>query len=437
MKERRGLVLYVEDEPDLSALVADVLEAEGYATATARDGRQALALLAQGLTPDVVVTDLLMPGMDGFGFLERYASRPGPRAPVLAVSAFDAYLARARQAGAAAVLAKPFGIDALLRAIADLAAGRPATAASPAGPDAAVEHARLAAVFALRLDRPAPSEALDAFSQRVARIFDVPICLVSIVTAEQQYWHAACGLPGDLAATRSGPREESFCTHAVAARAALVVQDAAGNPFFRDNPWVRERGMRFYAGVPLFSRRDEALGTLCLLDRAPHDFGYFDLELLGVLARRVVGELEWRERRHAPGAPLSAFRNLEYFDEELEVLGRPAFEEALVVESLRAAERRLGMTVGVAVLPVEALRPAADRLKAALPRAHVGRLGLGRVGVAAGATPREELEAALRAACGPGARVEVEAVTGPGSGRVALARLERELGRAGLAPGTA
>jgi CheY-like chemotaxis protein len=433
MRDRRPLVLYVEDELDLASLVADVLEAEGYAIATARDGRQAIALLEHGVVPDVVITDMMMPVMDGFEFLERYRSRPPPRAPVLAVSAFDVYVHRARQAGAAAVLPKPFSIDALVRAVGELAAGRTLADDRSVPHDPLAEDARLAAVLALRLDEPAPTEALQAFADRVARIFGVPICLVSIVTADRQYWHSFCGLPEDLAAARGGPREESFCTHAVAARAALVVQDAAANPFFKDNRFVTERGLRFYAGVPLFSRRDEALGTLCLLDRAPRDFGYFDLELLGVLGRRVVAELEWRERREKPGVPLSAFRHLEYLDEELDVLGRPAFDQAVVVESLRAAERRLPFAVGVVAVPADALRGSAERVKAALPHAHVGRLGKARLGVAAVGSTADAVRAALAGACGPDARIGADAVTGPGSGRVVLARLERALGEAGLA----
>jgi CheY-like chemotaxis protein len=429
---RRPLVLYVEDELELAALVTEVLESEGYAAVAAHDGRQALALLERGLEPDVVVTDLMMPNLDGFAFLQRYHERPRPHAPVLVVTAFDAYLRRAREAGAAAALAKPFSIDALLRAVGELLAGR-TIADAPAAGDGG-EEARLAAVFALRLDEPAPTQALAAFTERVARIFDVPICLVSIVTADRQYWHSSCGLPANLAEAGGDPREDSFCTHAVAARAALVVQDAALNPFFRDNVWVRARGLRFYAGVPLFSRRNEALGTLCLLDHGAREFGYFDLELLGVLARRVVAELEWRERAQSPGAPVSAFRHLEYLDDELDVLGRPAFEQALVVESLRCAERRWQMALGAVALAPEALRDAADRLKQAFPRAHIGRLGLARLGVAAVGATVEQVRAGIVGACPPSALVEASAIGGPGTGRVVLARLERALGDAGLAP---
>jgi CheY-like chemotaxis protein len=433
MGDRRQLVLYVDDDRDLSEVVSEILEAEGFAAATASHGREALAILDRGLAPDVVVSDMMMPVMDGLTFLARYRARTTPAAPVLAVSAFEAYLDAARAAGAAATLLKPFTIDALAAAVRALTAGRPPPAPPPRLADLGAEAARVAEVVRLGVDRGAPTPAMQAFSERVARIFDVPICLVSIVTEDRQFWHASCGLPDDLAADRGTPRGDSFCTHAVAARAALVVQDTLENPFFRDNRLVSERGLRFYAGVPLFSRADEAVGTLCILDFASRGFGYFDLELLAVLARRVTAELEWRERRDRPRSPLSAFRSLEYLDEDLDVLGRAGFVEALAAEALRSAERGLSLTVGVAVVPPERTTEAAEALKAAFPRAHVGRLGRWRLAVAVLDQAETATRAALAAACGPEGRVLASAVPGPRAGRDVLARLERELGDAGLA----
>jgi len=428
MAQAAPLVLYVEDDFDLSVLVSEILEAHGFSTATARDGKQALTLLDQGLAPKVVVTDLMMPRMDGFGFLARYRELPGPHAPVLAVSAFDSYLRRAAETGAAATLRKPFGAEALVAAVRDLAGGR-TPAGVPDEPFADDEGTRLDAVLALKLDQPAPTDALQDFAERVARIFEVPVCLVSIVTKDRQYWHSFCGLPDDLAQARGTPREDSFCTHAVSARAALVVQDASENPFFRDNVLVRERGLRFYAGVPIFSRTEAALGTLCLLDFAPRGFGYFDLELLGLLARRVAAEIEWRERREHPGEALSSFRSLEFLDEETGTHGRAAFHDILLMESLRTAERNLSLAVGVAAVPREKLRSIAAAVKEALPRAHVGRIGPARLGVAAIGAREEGLRSALAGACGPGAKVLAVSFVGPGSGRVALARLEAALDR--------
>jgi len=219
----------------------------------------------------------------------------------------------------------------------------------------------------------------------------------------------------------------------VVAQAALVVQDTVENPFFARNVLVRTRGLRFYAGVPLVTRLGGALGTLCLLDLAPRSFGALDLELLSVLSRRVVAELEWRERRLRPGAPQSAFRHLSWLDEELDVLGREAFEAALQVESFRATQARTPLVVAVVVPDGARLLDCADTLKASLPRALVGRLGMARLGVLAPGAPSAVAEA-LHAAAGAGGYVhcvEVPRLVGGAEGF--LRAVEEQVGNRGIA----
>ncbi len=185
----------------------------------------------------------------------------------------------------------------------------------------------------------APERDLHEFMDRVAAHYGVPIALISIVTADRQFWTAGCGIPSDLRGERGTPRRDSFCTHSVAARSALVVQDSRENPFFRDNPLIRSQGFRFYAGVPLISRQSEVLGTLCLLDLKPRSFTHADLELLSVFGRCVMAAIERREQDAKPDLPGSAFTHLGYHDEELDVFGALAFRDLAMVEAVRGAER--------------------------------------------------------------------------------------------------
>jgi CheY-like chemotaxis protein len=404
MDGRRRAVLLVEDDHEISGLVAEILEVEGFSVATARNGRVGLELL-RSAAPDVVLLDLMMPELDGFGFLAGYRELPPPRPPVLASSAFEGYLPVALEQGAAAVLKKPYDLDDLLAAVSGLADGGAPTGL--AEPVAADERDRLRAVLELKLDQPAPTAAMDAFVQRVARIFEVPICLVSIVTRDRQYWHAFCGLPSDLEHARGTPRSDSFCTHAVVANASLVVQDARENPFFADNAFVRERGLRFYAGVPIVHRFGHVLGTLCLLDMRPRTFTAFDLELQSVLAKRIAAELEWREKRRSPTTPDAAFRYLSWLDEEHDILGREAFVQALQVEALRASERRADLSLAVASVAPGELAPVVARLKGAFPRAMLGRLGYARVGVLAFGDPADAVAQRARAGAGASAALAV------------------------------
>ena len=76
----RGRILIVDDEANARAALCEILREEGYSTETAADGFKALGKLEE-FQPDVVLTDLKMPGLDGIGLMEkaqahRTATRP-------------------------------------------------------------------------------------------------------------------------------------------------------------------------------------------------------------------------------------------------------------------------------------------------------------------------------------------------------------------------
>ena len=76
----------------------------------------ALALLDEE-RPDLILLDMKMPGMDGWEFARRYAELPGPRPPIVVVTAAQDASRRAAEIAAQGYLAKPFGIDDLLEVI--------------------------------------------------------------------------------------------------------------------------------------------------------------------------------------------------------------------------------------------------------------------------------------------------------------------------------
>ncbi|NUR30874.1 MAG: response regulator transcription factor [Catenulispora sp.] len=107
-------ILVVDDEPGIRAVLASSLEFEGYAVRTANDGRAALAEVERG-RPDLVVLDVLMPGMDGLTACRRLRAAD-PHLPVLMLTARDLTGDRVAglDAGADDYLAKPFELDELL-----------------------------------------------------------------------------------------------------------------------------------------------------------------------------------------------------------------------------------------------------------------------------------------------------------------------------------
>jgi DNA-binding response OmpR family regulator len=110
--ERRHAVLVVEDDPAIRRLLEALLASAGHEVITAVDGPEALALLADA-RPSAVFLDLTLPEMSGWDVLDRLrACADAP--PVVLLTADAAAVRRARQAGAADAILKPFDIDEVL-----------------------------------------------------------------------------------------------------------------------------------------------------------------------------------------------------------------------------------------------------------------------------------------------------------------------------------
>jgi GAF domain-containing protein len=148
---------------------------------------------------------------------------------------------------------------------------------------------------------------LDQVARKVADAFDTPIGLVSLIDDHYQLWKGATGLPEDLDKIRQAPREISICTHVVAASEPIVVEDTASDPRFADNAFLRERGMRFYAGVPLRTASNHVIGALCVIDHEPRTLNPRDLKLMQLIADELMVELERRavEPEAGPGPEIS------------------------------------------------------------------------------------------------------------------------------------
>jgi CheY-like chemotaxis protein len=110
-------VLVVDDEPVLLDVLAALLEDDGHAVRTARDGREALTIM-MGWQPDLILLDLMMPLMDGGAFrAEQRRLGLAPDAPLIVLSAGRGARAQGDQLGAAAVITKPFELETVLAAI--------------------------------------------------------------------------------------------------------------------------------------------------------------------------------------------------------------------------------------------------------------------------------------------------------------------------------
>jgi GAF domain-containing protein len=145
----------------------------------------------------------------------------------------------------------------------------------------------LAALHSLRLLDTPPEERFDRLTRIASKLFNAPISLITLVDEDRQWFKSRVGL--ELGET---PRHMSFCSHAVADDAPLIVHDALQDKRFAQNPLVVESPrIRFYAGVPVHVNA-EPVGTLCLIDTKPRAPSADELQLLKDLASLVQSELD-------------------------------------------------------------------------------------------------------------------------------------------------
>jgi CheY-like chemotaxis protein len=109
-------VLVVEDDPETRRYYLSILERDGFVVEQAHNGRQALDK-ARTHAPDLVLTDIAVPGLDGIALCRELRGDPATRdIPVLAVTGYDdrQYNTRALDAGANRILSKPIDAETLL-----------------------------------------------------------------------------------------------------------------------------------------------------------------------------------------------------------------------------------------------------------------------------------------------------------------------------------
>ena len=123
MNTASGYLLLVEDDPDILKLLDTTLTFSGYRVVTARNGREGLEAIHKE-RPEIVITDIMMPKLDGFGLVHRLRLNPETREiPVVFITA--TYVAPedrefAYDVGATHFIQKPLNLDEFLGTIAEL-----------------------------------------------------------------------------------------------------------------------------------------------------------------------------------------------------------------------------------------------------------------------------------------------------------------------------
>lgn len=159
------------------------------------------------------------------------------------------------------------------------------------------EKQRVAALDRYRILDTPPEEIFDDITMLAACICQTPIALITLIDPHRQWFKSKVGIT--LHETR---RDISFCAHAILKRTLFIVEDAAADKRFAWNPVVTaDPKIRFYAGAPLITADNHALGTLCVLDYVPRTLSAEQKQALQALSRQVMALLELRRLKNLPG----------------------------------------------------------------------------------------------------------------------------------------
>ena len=199
-------------------------------------------------------------------------------------------------------------------------------------------------------------ERFDRITRLASQMLDVPIALVSLVAECCQWFKSSYGL--DASET---PREISFCGYAILNEGTFVVEDAARDERFFDNPLVTGApNIRFYAGHPLHSVDGSRVGTLCVIDRRPRVLSAAQLQILRDLAAIAETELQRGQLSESQRLLIRECDDLKRkasIDGLTRLWNRAAITELLAAEMARA---KRGVPLCVAMVDVDHFKSIND-----------------------------------------------------------------------------
>ncbi len=151
------------------------------------------------------------------------------------------------------------------------------------------EEARICAVLGLNLLDTPKEERFDVITREALLRFSVPIATISILDSQREGYKSAQGI-----SQAEGPRDISFCGHALLHDEVYIVEDTLLDPIFKDNPMVAKEklGIRFYAGKSLHDYKTGLpVGVFCVKDYVPHKMSVTDVGDFLALAQRAEKEI--------------------------------------------------------------------------------------------------------------------------------------------------
>jgi GAF domain-containing protein len=159
-------------------------------------------------------------------------------------------------------------------------------------PDNDIE--RVCAVQGLHLLDTASEERFDCITREAIKRFKVPISTITLVDKDREWFKSVQGLN-----MKEGPRDISFCGHALMSQILLVIPDTLADPRFFDNPMVQgEPFIRFYAGKSLYDYEMKLpVGVFCIKDHKPRQMSVSEMADFLELAEKAEKEINVKVKK--------------------------------------------------------------------------------------------------------------------------------------------
>jgi excisionase family DNA binding protein len=160
-------------------------------------------------------------------------------------------------------------------------------------PFAANEGQRLVAVERSGLVDSAPEEMFDRITWLASQHLHMPVALFTLLTSDRQWFKSHRGVE-----MKQIPRDWAFCNHTILQRKVFAVNDLTRSSHFLNHPAVvGDPNFRFYAGAPVIDSAGFALGSLCVIDYRPREFGQDQTQTLLALAQFASNAVQLRSAK--------------------------------------------------------------------------------------------------------------------------------------------